>query len=718
MAKTADRKLAVAVRLHELLTGRYGIREEDIFFDCLTFPITTGQAQDRRLALETLAGVEAISRRFPNCQTILGISNVSYGLQPAARLVLNSAFLAEARARGLTAAIVHAGKILPQSRIPPPRWQAALDLIYDRHADALERFIGLFAEGEPAEKSAELAELPVEERLKRRIIEGQRAGLEQDLDAALGRYQPLQIINDLLLEAMREVGELFASGQMQLPFVLRSAETMKAAVSYLEPRMEKAASAQRGRIVLATVRGDVHDIGKNLVDILLSNNGFRVYNLGIKQPISQIIDAYRRHQADAIGLSGLLVKSVLVMRENLEVLSQQDIRVPVILGGAALSRQYVEQELRKVYRGPLYYARDAFEGLRLMSQLTGRTQPASPPTAATPPLESELVASVAAQTAARNLARESRIRYGLTRVPADADEWRRGAAQAGERRAEFRRGISYTHPVPQPPFWGARVLEEIPLPAALAYLNEVMLFQVQWHFRKRGRSPAEFDAYIEREVRPIYRDLVARCEREHILTPRAIYGYWPCNSDGDDLVIWEPPTSPDASAEDHGPELLRFSFPRQQRPPYWCLSDFWRPVDGGVTDVAAFSIATAGRRVSEVLAQWFHQAHYQYYLFLHGLAVELAEALAEYVHKRVRVELGIAGRDAPDVRRLFRQGYQGSRYSFGYPACPDLEDQAYLMALLEPGRIGVTLTETCQIEPEQSTSALIAYHPQARYFAV
>ena len=716
MAKTVERKLAIAQRLHGLLTQKYGVPEEDIFFDCLTFPITTGNEDDRRLGLETLEGVAAISKALPRCQTSLGVSNVSFGLQPAARVVLNSAFLAEACAHGLTAAIVHASKILPQNQIGEERWQAALDLIYDRreHGDPLERFIALFEDGEKLGQTTAIADLPLDERLKQRIIDGQRQGLEEDLDAALRVHAPFDIINTILLDGMKVVGELFGSGQMQLPFVLKSAETMKAAVAHLEPHMEKAGSVQRGRIVLATVRGDVHDIGKNLVDIILSNNGYKVYNLGIKQPIAHIIDAFQRHEADAIGLSGLLVKSTLVMRDDLHVLNEHGINAPVILGGAALNRRYVEDDLRQIYRGPLFYAKDAFDGLACMQELTAGIEEVPAAVKRVAPLERPaLVASAAEAEAAtaRDLVRESGQRYGFTPI----DETPGVTAPVGPPPAAR---LEYAQPVPQPPFWGDRVIEHIPLRAALAYVNEVMLFQVQWHFRKRGRPADEFKAYIDREVRPIYRELIARCEQGQILTPKAVYGYWPCNSDGDDLIIYEPPSSPTASADDHGDEVLRYTFPRQRAKPHRCLCDYWRPRADGTADVVAMSIVTAGRRVSEVAAQWFHEARFQDYLFLHGLGVETAEALAEYIHKQVRVELGIADRDAREIRKLFQQGYQGSRYSFGYPACPDLEHQAYLMALLQPGRIGVSLSEEYQLEPEQSTTALIAYHPAARYFNV
>ena len=737
MAKTAVRKLAIATRLHDLLTRKYGIDAENIFFDCLTFPITTGNVEDRRLALETLDGIAQVMERFPRCQSILGVSNVSFGLQPAARVVLNSAFLFEACRRGLTAAIVHAGKILPRNQISDERWNAALDLIYDRQeqGNPLERFIGLFADGEQLGEKTKIAELPVEERLKRRIVDGQKVGLEADLQEALGKYNPLYIINEFLLDGMKVVGELFGAGQMQLPFVLKSAETMKTAVALLQPHMEKLEGQSRGKIVLATVRGDVHDIGKNLVDIILTNNGYRVYNLGIKQPINNIVSAWREHEADAIGLSGLLVKSTVVMREDLEVLNELGISVPVILGGAALTRKYVEDDLRRVYKGPLHYGKDAFAGLNLMAQIVaerGTAAAAAPAEAAAEPVveaptpeqmrllaeqryglkpldveAAERAQRAEAEIAAREevLAEEEASRAGAQGVP---------AAAAAPRRSD----VGHMDPVPRPPFWGARVLEKIELKAALAYINETMLFQVQWGFRKKRRAPEEWKRFVDNEIRPIYRALVERCERERILQPQAVYGYWPCNSDGDDLIIFAPPAGAMDRPELHRGQLLRFRFPRQRNAPYWCLSDFWRPLRAGVVDVAAFSLVTAGKRVTEVARAWFAENEYQQYLFLHGLGVELAEALAEYIHKQVRVELGVAGRDARDLHKLFQQGYQGSRYSFGYPACPNLEDQVQLMKLLAPQRIGVTLSEEYQLDPEQSTSALISYHPQARYFNV
>jgi 5-methyltetrahydrofolate--homocysteine methyltransferase len=724
MAKTADRKLSIAQRLHDLLVNRHGLRSEDIFFDCLTFPITTGNPTDRRLGLETLDGIEQIMKALPKCQSILGLSNISFGLEPAARAVLNSVFLHEARQRGLTAAIVHASKILPRNEIADERWNGALDLIYDRDEEALERYIGLFEAGEKVGSSIAIEELPIEQRLKQRIISGKKQGIGDDLDEARQTYKPLEIINTFLLDGMKVVGELFGSGQMQLPFVLKSAETMKAAVAHLEPYMEKVAGESNGKIILATVRGDVHDIGKNLVDIIISNNGYDVVNLGIKQPISNVITAFREHNANAIGLSGLLVKSTLIMRDDLGVLNDSGIDVPVILGGAALTRKYVEGELREIYHGPLYYAKDAFEGLNLMRQITEGSAVEAPAATATTSASQEggIASAVEAKTTQKGVEQvgeEAEQRLGLREV-ADSDEETGDLVDAPQRVSN----IGHEQPVPTPPFWGSRVLSDIPVKAPLGFMNETMLFQVQWGFRKKGRSAEAFKQHIDSEVRPIYRQLVQRCENEQILQPAAVYGYWPCNADGDSLVIYEPPAEQGGAAIDiqsadfERRELARFGFPRQSKAPHWCLADFWRPVADGVVDVVAFHIVTAGQKVSEVAREWFSNNEFQNYLFLHGLGVETAEAMAEYLHKQVRMELGIADQDQREIRKLFQQGYQGSRYSFGYPACPNLEDQVTLMKLLRPERIGIELSEEYQLHPEQSTSAIIAYHPQARYFNV
>ena len=696
MAKTCERKVEVAKRIYDLVTKRHGIRPGDLIFDPLTFTICTGNEDDRRLGLETLDALSAIKEECPGAHTVLGLSNISFGIKPPARRVLNSVFLHHARERGLDAAIMHVSRIVPLFKIDEQHRRLAEDLIFDRRSDGydpLTEFLGAFEDAQ-AETAAE-TERPknVEERLKFRIINGDRAGLEEDLDEAMLTHRPLMIVNDILLDGMKTVGDLFGAGQMQLPFVLQSAETMKAAVRFLEPHMEKEDGAGKGTIVLATVRGDVHDIGKNLVDIILTNNGFTVHNLGIKQPINNIIDALEKYDADAIGMSGLLVKSTVVMRENLAVLNERKIETPVILGGAALTRKYVEQDLRPEYEGALFYAKDAFAGLSLMNELAagGLAKPDA------------VISKSTAKHASTSVHQTASTGAEMTR-PLDLH------TEAAERHAYVppKSDISRDQPIPEPPFWGRRVVERIEPRAALAYLNENMLFQVQWQYRKARRTPEDFKRYVNDEVRPILRQLLETCERDAILQPQAIYGYWPVQSDGDTLIVYDP--------DDRDQQLAAFEFPRMGKPPYWCLSDFFKPISSGLFDVAAFSVVTAGRRVSEVAREWFEADRYKDYLHLHGLGVETAEALAEYIHKQIRMEWGIAGGDARDKQETFKQHYQGSRYSFGYPACPRLEDQLKLWPLLEPGRIGVTLSEEFQLEPEQTTTAIITHHPQAKYF--
>jgi 5-methyltetrahydrofolate--homocysteine methyltransferase len=680
-ARTADWKVAVASRLIEDLTGRWGMRASDIIVDCLTFPIATGQEETRRDAIETIEAIRRVKQRYPDVQTTLGISNVSFGLNPAARAVLNSVFLDECLRAGLDSAIVHASRIMPITRIPGDQLQAALDLVYDRRrpgydplARLLELFEGVDAATVKASRAAELAGLPLWERLKRRIIDGERAGLEADLDEALAQRPALEIVNDVLLDGMKTVGELFGAGQMQLPFVLQSAEVMKLAVGHLEPHMERSAESGRGRIVLATVRGDVHDIGKNLVDIILSNNGYHVINIGIKQPLSAIVDAATEHRADVVGMSGLLVKSTVVMRDNLAELNTRGLagRWPVLLGGAALTRAYVEQDLASLFDGEVRYARDAFEGLRLMDAFMAAARGEA---AALPPVRERRV--------------RSRARLQVT-DPADMPA-RSDVADA---------------PVPVPPFFGDRVVKGIPLADYAAFLDERATFLGQWGLKpSRGGGPS-YPELVETQGRPRLRMWLDRMQTEGLLTAGVVYGYYPAVSDGNDLVVLDP----------GGAERARFSFPRQRRDRHLCLADFFR-ARGGAPDVVAFQLVTVGSAVSEATAALFAKDAYREYLELHGLSVQLTEALAEYWHARVRAETGLAGDDPADLDGILKVGYRGCRYSFGYPACPDLEDRATVVRLLQPERIGVTLTEEFQLVPEQSTDALIAFHPEARYFS-
>jgi 5-methyltetrahydrofolate--homocysteine methyltransferase len=713
MARTAEGKLKIAKRAYEQATQKYAIPAEDIFFDSLALPISTGIEEDRRNALETIAAVKRIKTELPGCFTILGVSNISFGLNPASRVVLNSVFLHDAVEAGLDAAIVNASKIEPLNRIEERQAAVARDLIYDRRKfegdvctyDPLIEFTKLFEGVSATAKKKEVRGATVEERLKYHIIDGEKIGLEDDLKLALENYSALDIINNILLDGMKVVGDLFGSGQMQLPFVLQSAEAMKAAVRFLEPFMEKKGGAtSKGTMVLATVKGDVHDIGKNLVDIILTNNGYRVINLGIKQTIDNILKAYEENKADAIGMSGLLVKSTLIMKENLELMNERGIKVPVVLGGAALTRRYVEDDLKSLYEGTLYYARDAFAGLHTMDKLmSGDGHAGADQAKAAGAAVSGNGSAVAegADEPEELLAEEAKL--GV-RKPA-----RTRVRVSGDTTHTVRSDVRVDVPIPQAPFFGSRVVEDIPLEDVFAYINETALFKGQWQFKQGRKSAEEYQAFVAEHVRPVYEELKERSSREGLLVPRVVYGYFRCQSAGNDLIVYE---------DDQRVERVRFSFPRQPSGKRLCLADYFASVDSERLDVVAFHLVTVGRRASEYSQELFKADNYSDYLYFHGLSVESAEAMAELWHKRIREELGIAGKDAANLNELFRQGYQGSRFSFGYPACPNLEDQAKLFELLDPARIDVELTEEFQLDPEQSTSAIIIHHPEARYFSI
>ncbi|MFI0927413.1 methionine synthase [Streptomyces sp. NPDC021012] len=685
-ARTAEHKVAVAERLIEDLTGNWGIDESDILIDTLTFTICTGQEESRKDGIATIEAIRELKRRHPDVQTTLGLSNISFGLNPAARILLNSVFLDECVKAGLDSAIVHASKILPIARFDEEQVTTALDLIYDRRAegyDPLQKLMALFegatTKSMKAGKTEELLALPLDERLKRRIVDGEKNGLEADLDEALTTRPALDIVNETLLDGMKTVGELFGSGQMQLPFVLQSAEVMKTAVAYLEPHMEKSDADGKGTIVLATVRGDVHDIGKNLVDIILSNNGYNVVNIGIKQPVSAILEAAEEHNADVIGMSGLLVKSTVIMKENLEELNARELaaKYPVILGGAALTRAYVEQDLHEIYQGEVRYARDAFEGLRLMDALIGVKR--GVPGAALPELKQRRVAKTATAAALK------------------VDEPEPGG----------RSDVATDNPVPTPPFWGTRVVKGIPLKDYASWLDEGALFKGQWGLKQNraGDGPA-YEELVETEGRPRLRGWLERLHTENLLEAAVVHGYFPCVSKGDDLII----------LDEAGNERTRFTFPRQRRGRRLCLADFFRPEESGETDVVGLQVVTVGSKIGEATAKLFESDSYRDYLELHGLSVQLAEALAEYWHARVRAELGFGGEDPENVEDMFDLKYRGARFSLGYGACPDLEDRAKIADLLQPERIGVHLSEEFQLHPEQSTDAIVIHHPEAKYF--
>jgi 5-methyltetrahydrofolate--homocysteine methyltransferase len=692
MAKTAEDKLRIARRLVDFACTRHGLPQSDLLIDPLTFTIATGNEDDRKLGLWTLEGIRMIREAFPDIQIILGLSNISFGLNPAARHVLNSVFLDHAVKAGMTGAIVHVSKIKPLHQIAPEEVQVAEDLIFDRRRegyDPLQRMLEMFAGRKAADTSAKKRAETVEGRLKDRIVDGDRKGLEDELAEALKTHPPLAIINEILLDGMKVVGELFGAGKMQLPFVLQSAETMKAAVAYLEPLMERVEGQEKGTIVLATVKGDVHDIGKNLVDIILTNNGYRVVNLGIKVPLADMVAAAKEHRAHAIGMSGLLVKSTVVMRENLEEMSRIGLEVPVLLGGAALTRNYVEEDCVRAYGcGRVAYARDAFDGLHLMDKVTGNGF-------------DDYLAAVQAK-------RKGKAR-NESRTLGQADP--RGFAPVDVNYAqERRRRLTSGEPIPDPPFWGPRVMEAAPK-AIVPFINERSLYQFQWGFRKQGRSLEDFLGWAKQELRPVLQRMLRLTGEQEVLKPQAIYGYWKCAGQGNDLILFE---------EDGITEAARFTLPRQPKQDGECIADFLRDVEDGpnARDVIGLQVVTVGQKASDTARAWFEENRYQDYLYLHGLSVEMAEAMAEYVHKRIRAEWGFAAEDDRDMDRMLQQGYRGGRYSFGYPACPRLEDQVPLLRLLGAERIGVTISDEWQLHPEQSTSAIVLHHPRAKYFSV
>jgi len=682
-ARSKEWKVEVARRLIKDLHGNWGIAHADIIVDCLTFPIATGQEETRGDARETIEAIAQLKSEFPEVNTTLGVSNVSFGLKPAARVILNSVFLAEAVKAGLDSAIIHPSKIVPLNKIPEDQLNVALDLIYDRRRykddeciyDPLTRFLEIFedvsSQNSRKSRAEELAELPLSDRLQRRIIDGEKTGIERDLDEALSEGRSaISIINDDLLSGMKVVGELFGSGQMQLPFVLQSAEVMKIAVAYLEGFMEKSDAQERGSILLATVKGDVHDIGKNLVDIILTNNGYRTVNIGIKQTINQIVEAAESNNVDVIGMSGLLVKSTVIMKENLEELAARGLanKWPVLLGGAALTRTFVEDDLASNFPGTVRYAKDAFEGLSLMDKLMAIKQGQS------------------------NIELPALKKRATKRVEVRNDS-------IDTRRSD----VSTENLVPQTPFWGTKVVKGIPLQDFAKMIDERALFVGQWGL-KGGKD--NFSAVLE-EARPRLRDLLAEAQINSWFTPAVVYGYFPCFSEGNDLVLVD---------ENNKEEIARFSFPRQRRDRRLCIADFFRSKESEELDVIALQVVTMGSRISEITNQLFEANDYRRYLELHGLSVQLTEALAEYWHGRIRSELKINLPSDNDLNSVLDQGYQGSRYSFGYPACPDLSQQVQLCKLLDVARIDVSLSEEHQLHPEQSTSAIVVHHPEAKYF--
>ncbi|MGQ9836423.1 MAG: methionine synthase [Cyanobacteriota bacterium] len=755
MARTAEKKFQIAERAYHQAVA-FGIPPYEIFFDPLALPISTGIEEDRANGAATIEGIRRIHQAFPEAHIVLGVSNVSFGLSPAARMVLNSVFLHESREAGMDAAIVSAAKILPLSKIPEDQQRVCRDLIWDRRQfnsegictyDPLAELTQLFegVSGKELRSAGSLVDLPLEERLKRHIIDGERIGLEETLAAALQKYPPLEIINTFLLDGMKEVGELFGSGKMQLPFVLQSAETMKAAVKYLEPFMEKVDGAgSKGTFLIATVKGDVHDIGKNLVDIILTNNGYKVINLGIKQPVENIIEAYEKYQVDCIAMSGLLVKSTAFMKENLEIFNERGITVPVILGGAALTRRFVEEDCQETYKGRVIYGRDAFVDLHFMDQLmlakaAGQWDDrlgflnGSQDGGKTSYSDSSCDGSDKVQPESEEMDTTlpaPEVTVGSTSEPIEPQEQDAHRSEA----------VTLETERPIPPFWGSKILtsDQIPWSEVFFYIDKQALVAGQWQIRKpREQSAEEFAEFITTQVDPVIERWKERIIAEDILHPQIVYGYFPAQAAGNSLRIFDPASFPELFQLDpdsttyfqlptverlqltpQSREWARFTFPRQKTGNRYCIADFFADDSTGLVDVFPMQAVTVGAEATAYAQNLFANNQYTDYLYFHGMAVTLAEALAEWCHARIRRELGFGQEDSPDIRKILHQGYRGSRYSFGYPACPHIPDQRVLLELLKANRIGLTMDESDQLDPEQSTTAIIAYHPAARYFSV
>jgi 5-methyltetrahydrofolate--homocysteine methyltransferase len=716
MGRTAEKKFQIAKRAYYAAI-EYGINPYEIFFDPLALPISTGIEEDRENGKATIEAMRRIRQELPECHILLGVSNISFGLNPAARQVLNSVFLHEAMQVGMDGAIVSANKILPLAKIEPEYQQVCLDLIYDNRRfdgdicvyDPLTKLTELFAGKTTKKDPSSNANLPVEERLKQHIIDGERLGLEGALNQALQDYPPLDIINIFLLDGMKVVGELFGSGQMQLPFVLQSAQTMKAAVAFLEPFMEKKEGDNnaKGTFIIATVKGDVHDIGKNLVDIILTNNGYKVINLGIKQPVENIIEAYKEHKADCIAMSGLLVKSTAFMKENLEVFNEKGITIPVILGGAALTPKFVHDDCQKTYNGKVIYGKDAFSDLHFMDKLM-------PAKAGGQWDDSKgFLGEFVEGEKTPVVAEELKVNPDTIFTDGSVNQ----ELVIDTRRSE---AVAVDIPRPTPPFWGTKILTaaEIPIEEVFWYLDLQALFVGQWQFRKpKSQSKPEYDQFLQEKVHPILTAWKEKIVKENLLNPTLIYGYFPCQSSGNSLLIYDPESIQAGEKPENLQPIAIFEFPRQKSGRRLCIADFFAPQESGIIDVFPMQAVTVGEIATEYAKSLFDANEYTEYLYYHGMAVQTAEAMAEWTHTRIRRELGFAEFDPDNIRDILQQRYQGSRYSFGYPACPNIQDQYKQLALLGCDRIGMYMDESEQLYPEQSTTAIITYHPSAKYFS-
>ncbi len=657
MAKTEGEKVQIAKRMYEIIRSEFEIPEEDIFFDFLTFTLASGDKGYENSAIETLEALKKWKSLFPKTNTILGVSNVSFGLKPVIRKKINTVFLYHAIKKGLDAAILHAGKIAPLHELSVVERKLIDNLIFNKDKNALIDLISFYEKNVVKKKVLITKNVSVETKLVQMIINGDKKDLESVLKKALEKYSGLEVINKFLLKGMKKVGKLFGSGEMQLPFVLRSAETMKKAVSVLEPFMDKKEIVSKGSILIATVQGDVHDIGKNLVDIILSNNGYEVVNLGIRQSIGSIIQSYKKNPTTCIGLSGLLVQSVLVMKENLEVLNNMGITPPIILGGAALTKNFVEKELKPLYKGEVFYAEDAFEGMQIIDKVLKTSKTFS--------IKVEKKKHESSFTIKKTLA---------------------------------------------PPFWGTKTLS-FSINDVVPYINKISLSILQWKLKKNPKQNfKEYQDFLNCFVEKKLDSLIKKANEEKLLDLKVVYGYFPCNSNDKNLLIYENQFSKTP--------FINFEFPRQDKSGNLCISDYFKPLSSGEKDLIAFSLVTVGDEASKFSKDLFERKRYEDYLYWHGFSVEMAEALAEYFHKYIREEIGVADKDSKSMKDIFAGKYQGCRYSFGYSACPDLKNQKKIFEILKPERIGVSLTENYQLVPEQSTSALISFNQHAKYFTV
>ncbi len=671
MALEQERKLEIAHRIYHIAIQQHELKPWDLIFDMLTFTLGSGDTSLKNSGIQTLEAIRRLKSELPGVYTVLGISNISFGLRPNAREVLNSVFLAEAVKAGLDMAIVHAKKIMPLYQIALEDREVAFNLLYNRGpGDPLLTLIDHFRAKEgitPKSQDAQIS-MSLEDKIKDHIVQGTRSGLDTLLQQKLASAQAIDIINRILIPAMKYVGELFASGDMQLPFVLQSAEVMKYAVDHLKPYLDKTQAPKKTSIVLATVRGDVHDIGKNLVDIILTNNGYQVYNLGIKCEIDTILQKALEVKADAIGMSGLLVKSTVVMKENLEEMKRRGIQIPVLLGGAALNRSYVDEVCASIVDSPVIYCSDAFEGLKAMKHIQTST------------VDDYLEAMRSRYYKAQPLPMA---------MPLPSTEQTLIEA-----------------PIPQPPFWGNRIVTAIDLDTIFSYLTQEVLFRGRWGYRRSNMTKAAYEQMIEHKVKPEFQRLKTWSKDKNIFIPQVVYGYYPCQTMGQDVIIYHPETRQ---------PIGKLNFPRQKKAPYRCIADFFKPVQSGIMDVIALQIVTIGTKAQEIAQELYSHDRYKEYLLFHGLSVETTEALAEYWHKIVRQELHIH-QDGQGIEDFVLQKYQGSRYSFGYPSCPDMNGDVQIYRILQAERIGVGITESGQMVPEQTTSAFIAHHPQAKYF--